>query len=215
MYTIETETELHNWLVPWGIIATCACSGRVYKANSSSWAHMISVLQKELWKVAEVELLETSRSNWTSLTVSSEMEPVRTTRSYLDRLTPLPTKQEWTSSNCLLEDVLDNPSVLNNRAVWLNSTPLHHRAPPHAHAPPRARACLWSKCKNSSWSFWTFQNTGRPSQKQNNIIVFFTVQQRCKHLSCLLFSWAYHLSLLYTYVCLLYTYICLLYIYWL
>ena len=53
-----------------------------------------------------------------------------------------------------------------------------------------ARTCgQGMKCTNSLWSFWTFQNSLRSPQRQNKIIlVFFTVWQRCKHLSCLLFT---------------------------
>ena len=64
-----------------------------------------------------------------------------------------------------------------------------------------------TKRMNSSWSFWTLQNGVRSLQRQNNIIpMFYIVQQRCKHLSCLLLTSNLYnnLSVLYTYICLLY-----------
>ena len=59
-------------------------------------------------------------------------------------------------------------------------------------------------------SFGTFQTAVPPLPHRTETLVtnfcIFTVQQRCKHLSCLLFTSVYNLGLLlYTHISLLYT----------
>ena len=112
VYTVETKTELYNRLVPWGI----ATRLRYKKRTIHHGFTQFSVLERSLKGGRNRTPGNLFCSNWTNSTVPSETEPARKTMSYLDRLTPLSSKREWTSSNCPLEDVLDNPSVSNDRS---------------------------------------------------------------------------------------------------
>ena len=115
VYTVETETELYNRLVPWGIAT------RV-RSNSLSWS------------------LKGDRNGTRgkSSTVSGEMEPALTTASYLNPQTPLNKQQLPTRGRIRQSSVSNDRPKARPRIVWLNSAPLPHRAP------PRARACPWS-----------------------------------------------------------------------
>ena len=126
---------------------------------------------------------------------------------------PVSRKQQRTSYNRSLENTLSflrrvtNEERPNGRAM--NSAPLPYQAPPHARVAWERDnpACLHSGPSESSA---VLSLSRRTAVIVTNFCIF-RVQQRCKHLSCLLFTCAYQLSLLYTYTSLLYTHISLLY----
>ena len=81
----------------------------------------------------------------------------------------------------------------------MNSAPLPYQAPPQRGLGTR---------QPSVSSLGTFRIQPSLSRRTAVLVTnfcIFTVQQRCKHLSCLLFTCAYQVSLLYTYTSLLYT----------
>ena len=74
---------------------------------------------------------------------------------------------------------------------------------------PRALV-VWERDNPACLHSGPSESSAEPSLSRRTAVLvtnfcIFTVQQWCKHLSCLLFTCAYQLSLLYTYTSLLYT----------
>ena len=164
VYTVETETELYNRLVPGGI-ATCVRSSRVWKANSSSCACTIcSMYQKGLSKVAEMEFLKTLCRK---CLLMNELDCVEWNGAgsnirELPKFTLVYLTEELVNWIAHLGRAWQT-SVSNNRP---RHKAMHCLTKLRPFTALRASLCTCAhgqatKCMNSSWSFWTLQNTVR------------------------------------------------------
>ena len=71
MYTVETETELYNRLVPWGIATRLQCIKSQFVMRLQL---TFVVLQSSRKGDRKAELLETSRSNCTLMNMVNELD---------------------------------------------------------------------------------------------------------------------------------------------
>ena len=125
MHVVKTmqncRVYVYNWLVPWGI-ATNLCSSRICKVNSSSYAYYTICTRK----------LSGKQNSWklhtaTTCLLMNKLDCVKWNGAGTNDcgLQSTNSSVKWTSSICLLEDLLDN----SNRPKTQGCGPFHLTPP--------------------------------------------------------------------------------------